>query len=647
MRSTKNIILLPVFIFSAYFMTGQSPKERTIQQLRSLSGAYMKETIHDTAYLEKTYRILEKALSEGIYFSSKEMIDNLSLFRIIVWESKKPDRYKRIYYDLLCSYAQMSNRSGETLYYAKKIEELEVKNSGRPSLTALTIKSNFYAKHRSDEEVKNLYIQNRSYLTGLASLAKQDILTEEEMMQTYIFLEKVCESLYKLKDTGTITQIYNLGLALEQPFKDRLKATEQAISYIDMYQIKTLYTKSRLEDHTQTKPEVFKKLNELRHSGKTPEFMENYLTKIFYEWNILFFQQIKKTDSTGYYLSQYKQNGIPDEDFESRYFYKYNLAKNLFNSGKYKKSALTFQDAVSIIDESKTTAVKEIDGILYAQAEAEDGKLNLEIANRLIQKRNNIIRYISISFSIISGGVFLYFYLARKDMNRRIMALNNIANLQIALLEETKHTIVKNEQDRLGRDLHDNMCPALAIALHHISFIQKDTIDQNIQPSLMTLKYLVQELYQTMRDKSHELYFSLETMDDINFEERVRTLINIAMPDKHYNKEIHIAEGTIQYINHRMRIEIVRIIQEAIVNIIKHASAKSVSILLYEADKRLILTIADDGKGLGFTRSFHTNKGVGLSSIRQRVNDMNGMMTLNSGTTSTEIDVIIPLQPNA
>ncbi len=49
----------------------------------------------------------------------------LDMYRQLIWKDKKNEGRKREYYGILSNQAQMSDRSGEMLYYAEKIDKLE------------------------------------------------------------------------------------------------------------------------------------------------------------------------------------------------------------------------------------------------------------------------------------------------------------------------------------------------------------------------------------------------------------------------------------------------------------------------------------------------------------------------------------------
>lgn len=76
-----------------------------------------------------------------------------------------------------------------------------------------------------------------------------------------------------------------------------------------------------------------------------------------------------------------------------------------------------------------------------------------------------------------------------------------------------------------------------------------------------------------------------------------------------------------------IEITLYRIIQEAINNIIKHAKADNVEIQLKNYDDIILLTIEDDGVGFDLK---NVQKGLGLSSIQNRLEPINGLFEINS-----------------
>lgn len=72
-----------------------------------------------------------------------------------------------------------------------------------------------------------------------------------------------------------------------------------------------------------------------------------------------------------------------------------------------------------------------------------------------------------------------------------------------------------------------------------------------------------------------------------------------------------------------------RIAQEAVNNAVKHARAKHVTLRLTQANKNLVLTISDDGAGLGKTRT-GANNGLGMGVMQHRANAIGAELTISS-----------------
>jgi signal transduction histidine kinase len=84
-----------------------------------------------------------------------------------------------------------------------------------------------------------------------------------------------------------------------------------------------------------------------------------------------------------------------------------------------------------------------------------------------------------------------------------------------------------------------------------------------------------------------------------------------------------------------------RIVQEALQNIIKHSSAREVSIELVGHDVGLVLTIADDGKGFESERV--SNTGLGLVSMGERLQDIGGSLNIWSRAgEGTRLEITVP-----
>ena len=90
-----------------------------------------------------------------------------------------------------------------------------------------------------------------------------------------------------------------------------------------------------------------------------------------------------------------------------------------------------------------------------------------------------------------------------------------------------------------------------------------------------------------------------------------------------------------------IKIELYRIIQELMNNIIKHAQASQVDIQITERDESVNLMVEDNGVGYDTQSSSH---GIGIKNIRSRVKSLKGSFNMESSAGNwTLANVEIPL----
>lgn len=269
--------------------------------------------------------------------------------------------------------------------------------------------------------------------------------------------------------------------------------------------------------------------------------------------------------------------------------------------------------------------------------------LSIYYAEQIKQQRTLWIVIISFSASLMVLAVYLIMLSRSKKAKAQIETLNNMANLQIVAMEEAKNQAVKEEKRRLGQDLHDGLSSSIAAIGHQLEALSMDTEDTFLKNKLRTLRTEMTNVYEATRNKSHEWFVAADAQIELCFEKQIMLLTNSALPDSRYHKIIHIDSNSLVNVDTDTRIALLRIIQEAVTNIIKHAKAKNVDILIYEEEGYLILTINDDGIGLNEKKPGKEKTTLGLESIYRRVKYLRGETNIHSDTKGTEIIISIPL----
>jgi Signal transduction histidine kinase len=82
-------------------------------------------------------------------------------------------------------------------------------------------------------------------------------------------------------------------------------------------------------------------------------------------------------------------------------------------------------------------------------------------------------------------------------------------------------------------------------------------------------------------------------------------------------------------VEQKLEIGIYRILQELVNNSIKHSGAGELIVQMVQETNRLCLIVQDDGKGFDIN-SINKSKGIGLNSVKSRIESLNGRIDIYS-----------------
>ena len=97
--------------------------------------------------------------------------------------------------------------------------------------------------------------------------------------------------------------------------------------------------------------------------------------------------------------------------------------------------------------------------------------------------------------------------------------------------------------------------------------------------------------------------------------------------------------GEFKRVDSKLEINLFRIAQELINNAIKHSKGSHLLVQLIQEKNRICLILQDDGKGFEYNKDI-LKSGIGLTSVKSRVESLNGTIDINSKINEgTEITV--------
>jgi two-component system, NarL family, sensor histidine kinase DevS len=183
------------------------------------------------------------------------------------------------------------------------------------------------------------------------------------------------------------------------------------------------------------------------------------------------------------------------------------------------------------------------------------------------------------------------------------------------------------ERRRLARELHDETGQALASILLGLRGLERLPDPAQAHEALVTLRELavatlrdVRRLAVDLRPKALDDFGLASALERLVETWGAQTGISVDFAARLDDRQISDDAATAVY----------RIVQEALTNVVKHAEARHVSILLTRKNERVVAVIEDDGHG--FDPAEGGGEGSGIQSMRERVQLVDGLLTIESGS---------------
>jgi signal transduction histidine kinase len=236
-----------------------------------------------------------------------------------------------------------------------------------------------------------------------------------------------------------------------------------------------------------------------------------------------------------------------------------------------------------------------------------------------------------------------------KDDERLIQMLAAHAAIAIEnarLYERGRELSFVEERNRLARDLHDSVVQKLfGIVLAAQSAATLFDRDQDsARAQVEKLQELTQDAIQELRSLIFQLRPAAVESDGLAaaLAKHVQVLRRV------HRQDIDLGVTGEPRLRPDIDDEVFRIAQEALHNGLKHAAAGRLQLLLDEGERRLVLTVRDDGVGFDPGATAHRSRRLGLTSMEERATALGGTLTIDSAPgKGTTIKLEVPLGGNS
>jgi PAS domain S-box-containing protein len=252
---------------------------------------------------------------------------------------------------------------------------------------------------------------------------------------------------------------------------------------------------------------------------------------------------------------------------------------------------------------------------------------------RCVHKSGRIV-YTESTASLIRSrdGKPRYFVCEVLDVTSRKEAEETLSNINRRLIEAQEQ-----ERMRIGRELHDDINQRLAMLAVELEQLQQNPSE--VQSRLRKLLEETSEISSDVEALSRELHSS--KLQYLGVVAGIRSWCREF--GERQNIEIDFRSDVASVPSLEIGVCLFRVLQESLHNVVKHSGVKHVEVCLMEQSNQVHLIVSDSGKGF-YVESAIQGKGLGLTSMQERVRLVNGKITIESKPMGgTTIEVRVPL----
>lgn len=238
--------------------------------------------------------------------------------------------------------------------------------------------------------------------------------------------------------------------------------------------------------------------------------------------------------------------------------------------------------------------------------------------------------FISSTILVIVFGVSMYFVIT-----------NLYKQLRKKEIESVELIIAGQEREReiISRELHDNLGPILSITQMQIGFLLENAKDAISRELLSKAFTHLQDSIKRCRNISHLI------STNVSSEKSFRTAVNEVIDSINLYGKINIElvmPADLPHLDWSKGTSMIRIIQELLLNSIRHANADTVAIQININTQTLAINFCDNG--IGFQLS-DVKLGLGIQNIKKRVDILGGKVRWKlAENNGTEVEINLPIK---
>jgi two-component system NarL family sensor kinase len=244
-------------------------------------------------------------------------------------------------------------------------------------------------------------------------------------------------------------------------------------------------------------------------------------------------------------------------------------------------------------------------------------------------------------------------WLSIKDFRGRLSRaqLESLLVQRTTDLQKLSQQLLKvqdEERRRVARDLHDHTGQTLAaLKMAAASLEYKLQRGEGTADVLCDISALADQALKEIRTTSYLLHPPM--LDEVGFTAAAQWYVQGFGERSGINVTLDFARLP-ERLPTEIEIALFRVLQESLTNVHRHSQSSSVGVYFLYHSQAVILEISDCGRGippemLQRLGEGSAEVGVGLAGMRERLDELNGALEINSNDSGTTLRAIVPLIP--
>ena len=245
-------------------------------------------------------------------------------------------------------------------------------------------------------------------------------------------------------------------------------------------------------------------------------------------------------------------------------------------------------------------------------------------------------------------GMSLWIYSIINQSHKRQNLIVELETTRTELANEERRAGMLEERGRLAREIHDTLAQGFISIVTHLEAAGKE-----LPPGAKSVEHHMERAKRAAREnlvEARRLVAALrpEILESSSLPEALERISARWAEETGISASVE-KNGDHEHLPQGLQVTLLRVAQEALSNVRKHADARQVILTLSYLEDLVVLDVQDDGAG--FSPDAATNGpegGFGLQAMRERVEQLGGLLLVESAPgEGTTLAVHVPLEVQA